>query len=197
LPLGLEDVLKIMGTNLRTNIKEKTKGKFVGKHQLYLNIKSKKMKLKAQRNLRKIHPKQKYLSELDISECDFTINDSCIEKITNTFRHLQILNISKNGSITNQSLKAIARDLPKLHTLDLSDCQHISAPGLFTVAKYCKHLKYLSIHNVMCPEILLKHIKGLGIMVGQALTQVNIQHQTREEGLMSLKKKIMSYSYCL
>jgi hypothetical protein len=197
LPLGLEDVLKIMGTNLRTNINEKKKGKYAGKEQFYLHIKSKKMKMKEQINSRKFKQTQHYLSVLDISECDFTINDSTIEMITNTFRHLKMLNISKNVSITNQSLKAIARDLPKLETLDLSDCQHISDPGLFTVAKYCKHLKHLSIHNVTCPDILLKHIQGLGIMVGQGQgNKGTILEQRREESLIGLKTKIKSYSYC-
>jgi hypothetical protein len=135
--------------------------------------------------------------ELDITECDFTINDSTIEKITNTFRHLKILNISKNVSITNQSLKAIASNLPNLQFMDLSDCQHISAPSLFTVAKYCKHLKHLSIHHVTCPELLLKHIQGLGVMVAKVGgNKGKVQEQRKEESLMSLKTKIKTYSYC-
>ena len=166
LPDGLEDVLKMMGTNLRTNVKEKKKGKFSGKDQLFLSMKSKQIKLKTK--LRRNSAPATFLSELDISEGDFTINDSTVEKITDTFKNLEILNVSKNPSLTNCSMKAIARDLKHLHTLDMSDCQHISAPGLYTVAKHCKHISHLHIRNVTCPKIVLKHIQDLGIVVWQA-----------------------------
>ena len=73
MPLGLEDVLKMMGANLRTNLKERTKGKYSGKDQHYLHLQSKQKKMKAQINSKKVEPKQNVLQELDISECDFSI----------------------------------------------------------------------------------------------------------------------------
>ena len=168
LPVGLEDVLKMMGINLRTNIKQKRKGKFSGKDQLYLHIKSKQIKLKTETKLRRNSSTKNALRELDISECDFTINDSTIEKITDAFRHLEVLKLSANPSLTNSCLAVIARDLVHLSTLDMSDCQHVSAPGLYTVAKHCRHLRHLHIHNVTCTQVVLKHIQGKGIVVAQA-----------------------------
>ena len=188
LPIGLEDVLKMMGSNLRTNLKEKKKAKYCGKDQLYLHIRSRQMKLKTQNKSKKINPKKKFLSELDISECDITIQDETIEKITEVFTHLEVLKLSKNICLTNQSVKAIASSLKHLHTLDMSDCLLISAAGLFTLAKHCKHLRHLNIGSIDCHPMLLKHIRGLGIAVDLVQPMIkNTQEKILEDGITKMQ----------
>ena len=118
-PLGLENVLKLMGTNLRTNVKERRKGKYSGKDQLYLHIQAKQMKMKSKINLKKTQPKNDTLHELDISECDFTISDSTVEEIAEVFSQLKVLKLAKNESVTDLAMIAIAKQLKHLHTLDI------------------------------------------------------------------------------
>ena len=115
--LGPENVLKLMGANLRTNVKERKKGKYSGKEQLYLHVQSKENKIKLKIN--KNQPRKDSLTELDISECEFSIADSTIEKIVEVFKGLTVLNIGKNVSLTDQSMKAIAKNSKYLHTLDI------------------------------------------------------------------------------
>ena len=118
-PLGVEDVLKLMGANLRTNVKERKRGKFSGKDNLYIHFEAKKKKLKKEIHTKEMKIKRDVLSELDISECDFSISDSTVEMISELFKELEVLKLAKSEFLTDISMNAIARDLNQLHTLDI------------------------------------------------------------------------------
>lgn len=56
---------------------------------------------------------------------------------------LEFINISGLSSVTNSTMKAIARSCPQLETLNISWCSNVNTSGLLRVIQSCKRLKDL------------------------------------------------------
>jgi len=169
-----EDILQAMGKGLRTNIQAKTKSKYCGKEHLYHNLQTKEIKPRPRKfSLSKLH---QHLIELDISGCEM-IREETIVNFVKVFHHLQVLRLGNNFNITDLAMKTIATNLKDLSILDIRFCSKISNAGLFTVAKYCKKLKYVEVGNVQFPANLLKLVEGRGIRVKKGAPETQTNHQ--------------------
>lgn len=152
----------------------KTKSKYCGKEQLYHNLQTKEIKPRPRKfSLSKLHP---HLIELDISGCEM-IREETIVNFVKVFHHLQVLRIGNIQNITDLAMKTIATNLKDLCILDIRFCSKISNAGLFTVAKYCKKLKYVEVGNVQFPANLLKLVEDRGIRVKKGAPEAQTNHQ--------------------
>ena len=112
---SIEDILKLMGTGLRTKMKNRRKAKYQGKDKFYLYIQNKQMTRKSPK---KVNIKKNVLKELDVNNCH-TLKDSNIMKITEVFKDLEVLKVCNNKLLTDESMKSVARNLCHLKSLDI------------------------------------------------------------------------------
>ncbi|CAF0730981.1 unnamed protein product [Brachionus calyciflorus] len=92
------------------------------------------------------------LEHLNLSYCDFLVNDSFIKIISKNFKNLKHLDIRNCSQITDTSLHFISTFMTKLVYLDLSWCQNISDSGLDASIKHGDENRLLNEFN--------KHING-------------------------------------
>lgn len=137
------------------------------------------------------------LEHLNLSYCDFLVNDNFVRIISNSLIKLKHLNIRNCSHITDTSLHLISSSFKKLVHLDLSWCNNISDHGLDysinldqdkkTLNEFRKHIN----GNCRCikafaeqPFLMIKAKNGLVIERSTrffgCLSKVNQQEQNLE-----------------
>ena len=177
---SVEEILKLMGAGLRTNIKEKKKSKYLGKDNFYHYIQNKQMKIKLSK---KPNTKIHVFKKLDISKCN-SIRDSNIKRIVEVFKDLEILKLAENNLITDESMKSVARNLKKLKTLSISCCASLTPAGLYTVSKHCPQLQHVTIGSTYHPPQVLRYLHKRGMMVTDKTKHSLDSQENTESALM-------------
>ncbi|XP_064619955.1 F-box/LRR-repeat protein 2-like [Lineus longissimus] len=77
------------------------------------------------------------------------ITEATIKLIANRCPDLKFLNLKNRGFLmTDHLAQILLKKIPKLETLNLTGCQHLTDTTLHHLLKYCPNLQYLNISNL-------------------------------------------------
>ena len=116
--LDPEDLLRTMGSQLRTNVKEGKKSEYRGKEDFSLSLEASAKKFNMNKRKQVLSSFKYGLKEIDISGCK-SISEETVIRLIEVFNNLEVLRIGENPLISNICMKEIARKLRKLLTLDI------------------------------------------------------------------------------
>jgi len=126
-----------MGLGLRTDVKTGTKAKYQGKDHLHSILN--KTKMKKPLNMRQDRiDRYRHLVELDLSGC-CQVTGSSLEAVLAVFTRLEVLRVCGLDAVTDSTLAAVGRHLPRLRTLDLQGCCGVSRTGRDTLDSHSPH----------------------------------------------------------
>ena len=121
------------------------------------------------------------LEILELSYCDFLVNDSFIKIITNKLTKLKRLDLRNCGNITDVALHFITYFLVNLTHLDISWCQNVSDNGLDFNIEYEDSKKLLNEFN--------KHLNGACRCMRKYTEQPFLLMKTKAQIALNEKKQ--------
>jgi len=123
------------------------------------------------------------LQTLYVKECTNITDNGIIELVKNCKR-LSSLYIA-GSSITDNGMSYIAKGLPNLHTLNISECINVSDIGIIELGKYCHQLD-----SLYCGGCDITDDGVLKLIESCHLTTLNINgcNKITETGVQTLQK---------
>ena len=128
----------------------------------------------------------KNLEVLYIRECNNISDDGIIELTTNCNK-LQSLYIA-GSSLTDKGLIRVAKNLPRLQTLNISECVNVTDVGIIELGQNCKELESLFVGGCdisdqgviellkLCSSLLTLNINGCNNITDSGIAELNKQN---------------------
>ncbi|XP_064600060.1 uncharacterized protein LOC135466488 [Liolophura sinensis] len=133
------------------------------------------------------------LESLDIRGCNRSVRDTSVRKIVKNCPRLSSIALANCPHISDVALSEIATYLPGMKWIDLCGCKNITDESLRTLAKNCPNLYYLDISSTSCTK---KSILALAAHCSKKLevAKLNFLSDIDENSILRLVKACTSLS---
>ncbi|KAJ5106669.1 hypothetical protein N7456_003344 [Penicillium angulare] len=89
----------------------------------------------------------KRVERLTLTNCS-ELSDKGVSDLVEGNRHLQALDVSGLGHLTDHTLYTVSRNCPRLQGLNITSCAKITDDAIFVVSQSCRQIKRLKLNSV-------------------------------------------------